>query len=232
MGETLGKFGSAGGAVFLLYQLIAFFTTCYERISFRNRLLKRLYFARINDGEEIFIKNESKDYPNKDMNDFQPDEVKSFFDQQESVKLRIDTAVENFDHQFEGGREKHYREQNNSISVSRTSAGRPILRDSSDKKKINDVTGLDTSIPVARDQVGMIKQKMQQEVSKHYILRLRDLVWFKLGCMAKKGDQLGDMYLKGMEKLDEEMSIDKLLNTVRYLKIAVDQMGMHEPNRW
>lgn len=81
MGESLGKFGSAGGAVFLLYQLIAFFTTIYERISFRNRLLKRLYFARINDGTEFFVKNETKDYPNKDMNDFQPDEVKSFFDQ-------------------------------------------------------------------------------------------------------------------------------------------------------
>lgn len=50
--------------------------------------------------------------------------------------------------------------------------------------------------------------------------------------MAKKGDKLGDMYLKGMEKLDQELSIDKLLNTVRHLKIAVDQMGMQEPNRW
>ena len=54
MGETFGKLGSAGGAIFLLYQLIGFFTTCYERMSFRNRLLKRLYFARANDGEELF----------------------------------------------------------------------------------------------------------------------------------------------------------------------------------
>lgn len=106
------------------------------------------------------------------------------------------------------------------------------MRESIEKKKLNDVSGLDISIPIARDQVGMIKQKMQQEVSKHYILRLKDLVWFKLGCMAKKGDKLGDMYLKGMEKLDQELSIDKLLNTVRHLKIAVDQMGMQEPNRW
>ena len=115
MGETLGKFGSAGGAIFLLYQLIGFFTTFYERMSFRNRLFKRLYFARINDGSEIFIKNENKDYPNKDMNEFQGDEVKSFFDQQESVKLRIDNVDdgdnnENFD-QYEGGRNKSYQEQ-------------------------------------------------------------------------------------------------------------------------
>jgi hypothetical protein len=80
------------------------------------------------------------------------------------------------------------------------------LRDSSDKKKLNDVSGLDISIPAVRDQVGTIKHKMQQEVSKHYIIRLGNIVWFKLGCMAKfsakKGDKLSNMYLTGMEKLD------------------------------
>ena len=81
----------------------------------------------------------------------------------------------------------------------------------------------------------MIQYKMQQEVSKHYVLRLGNLVWFKLGfcCAAKKGDSIGNMYLKGMEKLDEELSIDKLIKTVRHLKIAVDQLGMKEQAmRW
>ena len=84
------------------------------------------------------------------MHDFQPDDVQSFFDK-EPVNLRNDENNENFE-QYEGGRDSKriYRDQQNSI-VSKTSAGRSIQRDSSDKKKLNDLSEMDIPMPVARD---------------------------------------------------------------------------------
>ena len=45
--DLIDKIGSVGGTIFLLYTVFEYAVNSYSRVSFRNRLLKRLYFARV-----------------------------------------------------------------------------------------------------------------------------------------------------------------------------------------
>ena len=69
-----------------------------------------------------------------------------------------------------------------------------------------------------------VDNKIQDEISSHYIIRLANCTWLSLGCqcLCKRYDAVSKIYQKGRKRLDEDLSIDKLLVTVRHLKIAVE----------
>ena len=54
--EFVDKIGTVGGTLFLLYTIFEFFVSFCSRCSYRNRLIKRLYFARVNINGENYKK--------------------------------------------------------------------------------------------------------------------------------------------------------------------------------
>ena len=45
--DIIDKIGSVGGTIFLLHTIFEFIVTSYSRFSFKNRMIKRLYFGRV-----------------------------------------------------------------------------------------------------------------------------------------------------------------------------------------
>ena len=62
--DIIDKIGSVGGTLFLLHSVFEYLVNCYSRFSYRNRLMKRLYFARVSSDNKLFRKKNNKDYPN------------------------------------------------------------------------------------------------------------------------------------------------------------------------
>ena len=53
--DIIDKIGSVGGTLFLLYNVLEYIAHCYSRFSYRNRLMKRLYFARSTSDKKLFL---------------------------------------------------------------------------------------------------------------------------------------------------------------------------------
>ena len=69
--DLIDKIGSVGGTIFLLYTVFEYAVSSYSRVSFRNRLLKRLYFARVNKPNKLFLKKRNKDFPNSGVKEYE-----------------------------------------------------------------------------------------------------------------------------------------------------------------